>query len=126
MDAAQRGAIEETLFNKKRDLETQKTLIQERIKTLQEQRMIELWNDINDAVKTVARQHEIKLVLSYGDPADKKEVNQFENVSRKLGAMDQGALIPLFVEPEVDLSDEVTRYLNTRDPAEEKAEPGKK
>lgn len=73
-----------------------------------------LWNDIHEAVKEYSSQHEIGLVMAYGEPLQKDDVSLFQSMQRKVGAIDSGGSNPFFVGPGVDISEAVTEFLNKR------------
>lgn len=78
----------------------------------QEENMIAIWKEVQEAIKTYARQNEIDLVFGYGEPTEKEMLNQFPNVNRKMEAMDLGGAAPLFVSSRVDISQPIVELLN--------------
>jgi Skp family chaperone for outer membrane proteins len=80
----------------------------------QQENLIELWKDVREAVRTYASQKGFQLVLGYGDPEEKEILDSFANVDRKKKAMDAGGTVPLFIGAGVDISQDVTTFLNER------------
>jgi Skp family chaperone for outer membrane proteins len=78
----------------------------------QEDNLVQLWKEVQAGIKTYATQHNIDLVIGYGEPLEKELLDVFPNVNRKMQAMDVGGLTPLFMMPGVDISEGVTALLN--------------
>jgi Skp family chaperone for outer membrane proteins len=70
---------------------------------------VQLYREVRDAVKACATYYSIDVVMHYNDAFEQKDLDTAQNVARKMG---QAACMPLYVNPECDLSDVVTRYLN--------------
>ena len=78
----------------------------------QEEILTTLWRDVHMGTAAHAKDQRIDIVLGFGDPMEKDRLHQFANVKRKLKALDDGSVVPLFATPKVDLSLMVTQTLN--------------
>ena len=97
-----------------RELEDLEAEIKGKLGKLQEDNLLQLWKEMQEAIKTYAKRGQLDLVLAYGDPIDKSLLDQFPNVNRKMQAMDTGSVVPLFIAPNTDISAGVTEILNER------------
>jgi Skp family chaperone for outer membrane proteins len=70
---------------------------------------VQLYREVRDAVGACAKYYGIDVVMHYNDAFDPKDMDTPQNVARKMG---QAGCMPLYVNPECDLSDVVTGYLN--------------
>lgn len=110
-DPKYRDSYELQIRKNKRELEDMQLEIQKLIGKRQEDNMMTLWKEINMGIKAVSESAGYQIVLAYGDPIE-KEMQLVPNVSRKMQAMDSGAIIPIYVHGSADISDWVTRTLN--------------
>jgi Skp family chaperone for outer membrane proteins len=122
LDTAKMGAYKNEISAAKRDLEDLANDMRKHLGKKSEDHLVELWRDAQDAIDDYATDHGIELVLGYGDPLDKRLLDQFPNVNRKMGAMDAGSSVPLFMTRRADISAAVTRILNDRYRAEKDAQ----
>ena len=113
---------EEKIINAKRQLEDLDRQARSQVGKAQEAKLGHLWRDVRAAVKTYAADHDLQLVIAYGDPLQAELVDQFPNINRKMQSMDQGAGIPFFVGSNVDISDALVEMLN-RQYRDKKSEP---
>ncbi len=112
IDPKVKDQYEASIVKGKRDLEDMQREIQKLIGERQKNNMMTLWKEINMGIKVCADSAGYQVVLAYGDPVDLEELGKFDNVSRKMNAMDQGGIIPIYVHGSADISDWVTRTLN--------------
>lgn len=105
---------EEKLITARRRLEDLTRLAQTKVGKAQQAHLLTLWNDVHEAVKAYSAQHGIGLVMAYGDPLQKDAGAFFQTVTRKLQTADAGGAMPFFMAPGVDISEEVTDFLNKR------------
>ena len=103
---------EERIINAKRQLEDLDRQARTQVGKSQEAKITMLWKDVRAAVKTYAADHDLQLVISYGDPMQAEQLDLFPNINRKMQSMDQGAGVPFFVGPGVDISDALVEMLN--------------
>ncbi len=113
------GALKQTVDNyqesikkNKRELEDLAGNMRKLLGKKSEDNLVSLWKESNDCIKRVAEAYGFSIVLGYGDPLDKGLMDLFPNVNRKMGAMDAGGAVPLYVHESSDLSNAVTRTLN--------------
>ena len=103
----------ETATKQIKQLERQIQDIAEDAKTIlgkkEADQFVQLYREVRDAVAACAKYYSIDVVMHYNDAFDAKELDTPQNVARKMG---QAGCMPLFVNPECDLSDVVTGYLN--------------
>jgi Skp family chaperone for outer membrane proteins len=96
----------------KRNLEDLSIEMYDAVGRKQEDNLITLWIEIQMGNEKVATHYGIDLVLGFGDSLDEELLESFENIRRRMTAMQSGAAVPLFVSPRVDLSQAVTGTLN--------------
>jgi hypothetical protein len=106
-----RELYEEKIINARRRLEDMNREARVKVGKAQEANLILLWSDIRAAVKAYAANHDIDLVIAYGD-AREADQNLFPNISRKMAAIDQGGSMPFLIGPGVDISDGLVDLLN--------------
>jgi Skp family chaperone for outer membrane proteins len=78
-----------------------------------------LWKDMQDAIKTMAAENKIDMVLGYGDAMDERSrnllptaENLFPAINRKMQAMDDGSSVPLYQAAKCDATAAVIELLN--------------
>jgi Skp family chaperone for outer membrane proteins len=103
---------EEKIINAKRQLEDLDRHVRMQVGKSQEAKLTNLWKDVRAAVKTYAAEHDLQLVISYGDPMQAELVDAMPNINRKMQSMDAGSGVPFFVGPGVDISDALVEMLN--------------
>jgi Skp family chaperone for outer membrane proteins len=77
-------------------------------------KVIGLWKDTQEAIKTVAAANDIDIVLGYSDTTPKLERGLFGDVNRNLQAMDIGGTVPLAIGGNADITDAVIDLLKKR------------
>jgi Skp family chaperone for outer membrane proteins len=102
------------IVQRKRELEEISIEMQQELGKKQEQNLIDLWKDVQGAIKAYATDKKIDLVFGYGDPLEKGMMDLFPNINRKMQAMDTGGAVPLFASSRVEISPAVTDLLNAR------------
>jgi Skp family chaperone for outer membrane proteins len=103
---------QEAVKKNKRELEDLANNMRKLLGKKSEDNLVMLWKEANECIKGVSEAYGFSIVLGFGDPLDKGLMDLFPNVNRKMGAMDGGAAVPLYVHGSADLSDAVTRTLN--------------
>jgi Skp family chaperone for outer membrane proteins len=76
-----------------------------------------LWKDMQDAIKTMAAENKLDMVLGYGDAMDERSrnltgANLFAAINRKMQAMDDGNSVPLYQAAKSDATAAVIELLN--------------
>jgi Skp family chaperone for outer membrane proteins len=77
----------------------------------QEEHIVGLFRDVNEAVKAYATAHGINLVMAYGEQLDGNLFN-FANINRIMSGMDLGVAHPLYFHPSADITTAVADVLN--------------
>ncbi len=80
-----------------------------------------VYREVDEAVRTYCRQANIELVLHFNDPVTESERNNPANVARK---MTQGACMPLYMTPTLDISQDIVAALNAKYPVTTSAPAG--
>jgi len=106
----QREVYEKQLRNLKRDLEDGGNEAELSIQRKQNDMLVTLFKEIQEACQRVAMAQGYDLVLHYNDATTSQEYWSFGNISRKLQA---GACMPLHYGPGVEITNEVVNALNT-------------
>jgi Skp family chaperone for outer membrane proteins len=79
----------------------------------QETQLVEIYGDIQTALKEHAERNSYRVILGYGDPPNLDPFS-FAAVNRRLDAMDKGGMTLTFVQPELDVTNAVLQRLNRR------------
>jgi Skp family chaperone for outer membrane proteins len=120
---AQRDQIEKQMKGLQEQIDDNQVEFKKVIGEKQDQQLVILYRDIQDAATRYAKAHDIELVLHYNDATTNEDFWNPLNVARKLQA---GACMPLYAMTGMDISNEVLAVLNEKkreDP--EGSEPGK-
>jgi len=88
--AGSKEELEEKITQTKRKLEYMDKQMKKVVGKRQEENLVILWNEVRDGIRLYAEQHKLEIVLGYGDPADRRDLDLFPNVNRKMQAMDLG------------------------------------
>jgi outer membrane protein len=89
-----------------------------------DEQMVQMWKEIEEAVKRVAPSVGCSMVLHFSDPLSDADKYSAPNIQRKLvGPGSSGGVCPVFIGPGVDISQEVVQMLNTMYPATPVASP---
>jgi Skp family chaperone for outer membrane proteins len=105
-------ARQDSITKTKRKLEDLAGEMRKLLGKKSEDNLVMLWKEANDCTKRVAEAYGFSIVMGYGDPLDKGLMDLFPNVNRKMGAMDGGSAVPLYVHESSDLSNAITLTLN--------------
>jgi Skp family chaperone for outer membrane proteins len=122
LSEAKRDAYEEKVINARRRLEDMNREARSKVGKSQETNLVVLWKDIREATSAYAKEHDLQLVIAYGDPKEIEQADLFPNVNRKMQLLDIGGATPFFMAPGVDISEAIIERLN-RQYREKKAEP---
>ncbi|HZZ80472.1 MAG TPA: OmpH family outer membrane protein [Gemmataceae bacterium] len=118
-----KAQYEEKIITARRRLEDLDRTMRAKVGKLQSDNLQVLWKDIRDAVKSFSKEHDIDLVLMYGEPGN-EALDQLPNINRKMHAVDIGSSAPFFVNPRADISEAIVEMLNQRFEKERVAEDG--
>ncbi|HMF14869.1 MAG TPA: OmpH family outer membrane protein [Gemmataceae bacterium] len=105
----------ETLMKRMKQLEREIQDIAEEAKNIlgkkEAEQFVQLYHEVHDAVAACAKYYGYDMVMHYNDAFEsEKDMYTPQNVARKMG---HAGCMPLYVNPENDLSDIVIKYLNT-------------
>lgn len=113
IDPKLKDQYEAGVRNNKRQLEDMQLEISKLIGKKQEDNLVTLWKEVKQGIEAVGKAYGFQVVLGYGDPMEKEVLDLFPNVNRKMTAMDQGSIVPLYIHGSVDLSQAVADTLNS-------------
>ena len=108
----QRDQYVNAIKQNRRELEDMSAKIQKELGVKQEQNLVTLWKEVDMGIAAVAKSQGYHIVIGYGDPMEKELLHLFPNVNRKMQAMDLGSSVPLYMDPNVDISPIVVFNLN--------------
>jgi Skp family chaperone for outer membrane proteins len=112
--AASKDEYEAKLNAAKTKLEEMDKTIKAQIGKRQEDNLMVLWREVQEATRLYATKQGLQVVIGYGDPMEMRDIDGFPNVNRKMQAMDLGSSVPLFVGERVEIAEGVTELLNKR------------
>jgi Skp family chaperone for outer membrane proteins len=72
-----------------------------------------VYKEIDEAVRTFARQGGLEMVLHYNDAVLDSDRNSAANIARKMAA---GACMPMYLTPGLDISQDIVNTLNAKYP----------
>jgi Skp family chaperone for outer membrane proteins len=110
-DLKDRERYEYHIKEHQRKLEDLELTVRKLIGKTQEEQIIGLFREVEDAIKRYATAQAISVVLGYGEQTD-GDLYAFPNINRKMQGMDLGGLNPMFVAPGIDISQPVIDMLN--------------
>jgi len=104
-----REEIERQLKDLQRQVEDNKTAAQKAIGKRQELQLYTLYLDVWNVASKVAAARGYDMILHFNDATDQKEFWSAANIARKMQA---GALMPIYYNPALDVSNDVLQTLN--------------
>lgn len=104
-----REQIENKLKDLQRKVEDNKNEAQKVVGKKQEQQLITLYSDVHTVCKRVAEARGYDMILHFNDATEQKEYWSAQNIARKMQA---GALMPIYHNPALDVSNDVLATLN--------------
>lgn len=110
-DPTQHDQIEKDLRKWQLDLQEKEEDARKRLAKVNGDFTVQLYREIEDAVKLFAKSYDIELVLFYADPTNPADPYNAATVQRKLSI---GGAIPIYAAPNMDISDAVVGMLNQR------------
>lgn len=111
-DPTLRERYEQGILKNKRDLEDLGREAQRLVGKKNEDQVVQLYKEVNDAVQKHALAQGFHVVLAYGEN-DKSDKLNFANISRKVQGMEMGgAIVPMYMAPGLDISLAVADSLN--------------
>lgn len=94
----------------KKRLEELDKIAREKIGKQQQDQLTALWLEIKNTIADYAKSQDYDVVFAYGDPPS--DIDGFTNINRKMGGMDVGSAVPVYVRPGAEISNEILRLLN--------------
>ena len=80
--------------------------------------MVQMYREIESAVKAYAGPNGFHLILHYSEPLSEADIYSAPNIQRKLvGPGGSGGVCPTYFVPNMDISADVVRQLNAMYPA---------
>jgi Skp family chaperone for outer membrane proteins len=119
--ADQRDAIEKEIKRLQRQMQDQTEEARVALDKKQGELIVLVYKEVDEAVRTFARQSNIELVLHYNDAVLESDRNSAANIARKMSA---GACMPMYMLPTLDISQEIVNVLNNKYPATTSAPAG--
>jgi Skp family chaperone for outer membrane proteins len=108
---AQKDQGTRTIKDCKRRLEDLALEYRKKVSKRTEEQLVQLYKEVNDKIKNYAVAQGFHMILGYGEPMD-GDLLSFVNVTRKMQAMDQGGVIPMYFAGWMDISPHVLVTLN--------------
>ena len=112
--ADKRDQYEAVIVAENRKLEDLDRSARKAITQKQEAQLAILWKEVNDVIEAYAAANSFQLVLGYGDPVEPELLKGLGQINRKMNAMDVGSCTPLYISPNIDISNAVAMTLNQR------------
>jgi Skp family chaperone for outer membrane proteins len=110
-DPKDKDRYEQGIRGNQRKLEDLELQVRKLVGTSQEEQIINLYKEVNSAIKAYAQTHAIHVVLGYGEQID-GDLYTFPNINRKMQGMDLGSCNPLYHDAGIDISQQVAETLN--------------
>ena len=104
-----REEVEKSLKKLQADMEKVNEDAKKEFAPKAQDQMVLIYREVQATCERYAKAHDLEMVLQYNEPLDAKDYYSPANVERKMGA---GALIPLYMAPGLDLTEEITAALN--------------
>ena len=111
-DPKERDRYEQGIRGNQRKLEDLELTVRKLVGTNQEAQIVNLFKEVQTAIRAYAQANGIHVVLGYGEQID-GDVYAFGNINRKMQGMDLGSCSPMFHVPGIDISQPVADMLNS-------------
>ena len=118
--ADKREALEKEVKRLQRELQDKTEEARQALDKKQGDLIVMVYKEVDDAVRTFARQANLELVLHYNDAVLESDRMSAANIARKMSA---GACMPMYMVPSLDISQEVVNALNAKYPVQAAAPP---
>ncbi len=92
-----------------RELEENAAKIKKMLGKRSDKEMKDMYSDVMEATQRYANSHDLDLVLHYNDAVTHEDFLSAQNIARKLNT---GALMPLYWNPSMDISQDLVAILN--------------
>jgi Skp family chaperone for outer membrane proteins len=104
--------LQERLTEKAKQIEGAQDKAKKVLGKQNEDNLLVLWQEINEAARRQAEAQDFTLLLAYGEPALPGQVAPLANINRKLQAVEHGGVVPLYFHASIDITDRVVQVLN--------------
>jgi Skp family chaperone for outer membrane proteins len=122
--ADQRETGEKSVTNLKRQMEDLEKEVRKVFAKKREQQVVQLYKEVDEAVKRYAVSNGLHLVLSFGEPVNPTDLYAAPNIARKLEGINVGgACMPMYFADGMDISNAVVDSLNRAYPGGTTATP---
>jgi Skp family chaperone for outer membrane proteins len=118
--AAQKDALEKEVKRLQREMQEKTEDARAALEKKQGEMVVLVYREVEEAVKTYARTANLEMVLHYNDATNEPDHSNPMNVVRKIN---QGACMPMYLAPGMDISQEIINALNAKYPATTAAAP---
>jgi Skp family chaperone for outer membrane proteins len=113
----QREDAQKYLIQLKRNIEDNNAAASKTLGARRNEKLVQIYGEIFDAVKRYARSNGIHIVYQYIDGVTETEIFTPANIDRKMKSAAAGAIAPIYIADGLDISGEVVRILNMPFPA---------
>jgi Skp family chaperone for outer membrane proteins len=112
--ADKKEAIEKEIKRLQREMQDKTDEARAALDKKQGELIVLVYKEVEEAVRTYARQSGLEIVLHYNDAVLETERNSAANVARKMSA---GACMPIYYMEGMDISQDIVNALNAKYPA---------
>lgn len=109
----QRNQVQKNLVAYKRAIEDNNAEAAKVINARRNEKLVQLYHEIQDAAARYARANGIQIVFQYAEPTAEPEIYAPGNILRKLQASGNGSMTPLYIADGIDITQQVVNLLNT-------------
>jgi Skp family chaperone for outer membrane proteins len=109
---AKRDEAQKNLLTLKRLIEDNNTDASKAIGSRRNEKLVQIYREIHDAVSRYAVSNGIHIVMQYIDPVTETDIFTPQNIDRKLKSAGAGAFAPMYLANGLDISQGVVNYLN--------------
>jgi Skp family chaperone for outer membrane proteins len=106
-----RESVQGQLKSAERQVEDLRETAKKQLGKFQDEQMVQIYREIQEAVTVCARARHIDMVLQYSDPTAAAEMYHPKVIMNKMG---NPWCLPIYVDPQLDLTTTVTQMLNNR------------
>jgi len=111
--ADKRDAIEKEIKRLQREMQDKTEEARTALDKKQGDLIVLVYKEVDEAVKTYAKQANLELIMHYNDAVLESDRNSAANIARKRSA---GACMPMYMLPNLDISQDVVNALNAKYP----------
>lgn len=111
-DPTLRTQIEQDMKQKQRELQDKDDEARKALTKMNGDMMVQIYKEVEDAVRDYARRYEIDMVVFYNDALTDADFHSALNVQRKV--VNFASLMPMYFDSRMDISDGIVYNLNQR------------